>query len=355
MNALNRVITTLEHEEPDRVPIFGDIIDSIEILKRFDGPQIFGGLKSLINIISWVVGWKKILGWFYRKLTPIRREYLLKLYKFYKAIGADLTYFGANIPNYIKFLNKNVVVTDWGSKMRFHRFYGGEETLFYVGGYWRSKEDYESWEIPTVDDPKVDQILNGFQMIRNEVSDLVLFPTFGEIFGRVWNGFGMELFTKLVYQEPEFISKVFNDSGSFTYEKIKRFLELNPPPPIIWMSEDLGQKTGPIISPKFLKKHLYPWHKRICNLVHKYGSKIIIHSCGNIMELIPDFIESGFDGLNPIQSTAQLDIFEINEKYGDKITLIGNVPMPLLTRGTIQQVRIIQFHQIQFLKITLKE
>ena len=128
------------------------------------------------------------------------------------------------------------------------------------------------------------------------------------------------------------------DSG-YTFEKIKRFMEIDPPPEIIWLSEDLGEKLGPIMSPKFLQKYIYPWHKKICNVVHKNGSKIILHSCGNIRKLIPDFIESGFDGLNPIQSTVPMDIFEIHEKFGDKITLVGNVPMPLLTNGTIEEVK----------------
>ena len=81
MNSLDRVITTLEHKEPDRIPIFGDLIDSIKIIEMYDGPQIISSLKSIINVVSWLIGWRHILSWFYRKLTPIRENYLLKLYK----------------------------------------------------------------------------------------------------------------------------------------------------------------------------------------------------------------------------------------------------------------------------------
>ncbi|MHA1695975.1 MAG: uroporphyrinogen decarboxylase family protein [Candidatus Helarchaeota archaeon] len=339
MNSLDRVITTLEHKEPDRVPIFGDLIDSIKIIEMYDGPQIISSLKSIINVASWLIGWRHILSWFYRKLTPIRENYLLKLYKFYENLGADLTYFMANPPLYIKFLDKNTIVTDWGSKMKIQKLPEGAESFYYVGGYWTSKEDYDEWDIPSADDPKIDQIINGYQKIRKKVNEIVILPSFGEIFGRIWNGFGMELFTKLLYQEQKFIKRVFEDSGSYTFEKIKRFMEIDPPPEIIWLSEDLGEKLGPIMSPKFLQKYIYPWHKKICNVVHKNGSKIILHSCGNIRKLIPDFIESGFDGLNPIQSTVPMDIFEIHEKFGDKITLVGNVPMPLLTNGTVEEVK----------------
>ncbi|TFF85900.1 MAG: hypothetical protein EU551_03080 [Promethearchaeota archaeon] len=343
MNSLERVLTALEQKKPDKVPIFGDVIDCVDVLKYFDGPYIMGTLSSLVNLASWLIGWKRILGWFYRKITPIRVKYQINLYKFYKRLGADLTYFPANLPTYIKFIDKKTMVTDFGSKMRFHTLPKGLETIYYVEGYWKSKEDYESWKIPTADDKKNDQILKGYEKVCSKMEeegiDLAIAPTFGEIFGRIWNGFGMETFSRLLFKDPEFIERVFIDVGSFTYERINRFLELDPPPPIIWLSEDLGEKLGPMMPPKLLKKYIFPWHKKICNAVHKKGSKIILHSCGNIRQVIPDFIESGFDGLNPIQSTVPQDIFEIHEKFGDKITLIGNVPMPLLTNGSVEEVR----------------
>ncbi|MBD3229244.1 MAG: hypothetical protein GF329_13760 [Candidatus Lokiarchaeota archaeon] len=343
MNSLERVINALEHKQPDRVPIFGDVIDSVDILKHFDGPQIMGTLSSLVNIARFMIGWKRILGWFYKKITPIRINFQIKQYKFYERMGADLTYFPANLPTYIKFIDKKTMVTDFGSKMRFYTLPKGLETIYYVEGYWKSKEDYESWKLPTADDKKNDQILSGYEKVYKEMEeeniDLVIAPTFGEIFGRIWNGFGMEVFSKLLFKDPKFISKVFNDVGSFTYQRIKRFMNLDRPPKIIWLSEDLGEKLGPMMPPRLLEKYVFPWHKKICDMVHQKGSKIILHSCGNIRELIPYFIESGFDALNPIQATVPMDIFEIHEKFGDEITLVGNVPMPLLTRGTVDEVR----------------
>ncbi|MFW9879010.1 MAG: uroporphyrinogen decarboxylase family protein, partial [Candidatus Thorarchaeota archaeon] len=162
---------------------------------------------------------------------------------------------------------------------------------------------------------------------------------FGETFGRIFQGFGMEIFTRLLYQQRSFIEKVFEDLSKFIYEKVKRFLELDPRPPVLCFADDLGEKLGPMLPPRLLRKYVFPWHKRICNMVHKAGSKIYLHCCGNIREIITDFISSGFDGINPIQSTVPQDIFEIHNKFGDKITLMGNVPMPLLTGGTVEQVR----------------
>ena len=342
MNSLERILTTMNHNEPDRVPIFGDIIDSPKIIAHYNGPSLIGAeLSSFVKLgrIAFPIGWKRILGWFYKKLTPIRMNYLLKQYKFYESIGADLTYFPSNTPIYIKFLDKKTVITDWGSVMKLHTLPGGFETFYYEKGYWKCKEDYEAWRIPDVNDPKIGQTLRGYQKIREKLNEIVIFPTFGEMFDRIWMGFGMSVFSKLLYQEPKFIKKVFDTVGEFIYNRIKLFLELDPSTPIILFCDDLGEKLGPMISPRLLKKLVFPWHKKICDMAHKRGTKVILHSCGNIREIIPNFIESGFDALNPIQSTVPMDIFEIHEKFGDKITLVGNVPMPLLTNGTVEDVR----------------
>ncbi|TFF87317.1 MAG: hypothetical protein EU549_04955, partial [Promethearchaeota archaeon] len=221
MNSLERILTILDHKEADRVPIFGDVIDSVDVLKYFDGPYIIGTLSSLVNLARFMIGWKRILGWFYKKITPIRTNFQIKQYKFYERMGADLTYFPANLPTYIKFIDKKTIVTDFGSKMRFHTLPKGLETIYYVEGYWKSKEDYESWKIPTADNKKNDQILKGYEKtckkMDKENIDLAIAPTFGEIFGRIWNGFGMQVFTRLLYNDPEFIAKVFQDSGSLTF------------------------------------------------------------------------------------------------------------------------------------------
>ncbi|MHA1268390.1 MAG: uroporphyrinogen decarboxylase family protein [Candidatus Helarchaeota archaeon] len=340
MKSLERVISAFDHIEADRVPIFGDTIDSLEIVKYFNGPKLLGeSLTSILKLGRLIIGWKKIFGWIYKKMTPIRKNFFIKIYQFYERMGTDLTYFPANPPLFIKILDKETIVSDWGAILKANTLPGDLTTFYYIGGYWKAKEDYENWEIPKPDDPKVNQVINGYKKVCNDDSTIVKFPIFGEIFGRAWNGFGMELFTKLLYKEQKFIDMVFRDIGSYIYERIKLFLELESPPPVICLADDLGEKHGTMMSPKLLRKYVFPWHKKICDLVHKNGSKIFLHSCGNIREVIPDFVKSGFDGLNPIQSTTPMDIFEIHEKFGDKITLIGNVPMPLLTGGTLKEVK----------------
>jgi hypothetical protein len=88
---------------------------------------------------------------------------------------------------------------------------------------------------------------------------------------------------------------------------------------------DFGMQTGPFISPKTYRGLYQPFHKRVNGWVHAHTSwKTFIHSCGSVMALIPDFIEAGFDILNPVQcSAAQMEPAQLKRKFGDRITFWG--------------------------------
>jgi uroporphyrinogen decarboxylase len=77
---------------------------------------------------------------------------------------------------------------------------------------------------------------------------------------------------------------------------------------------------------------------KFCKTVHSYGGKVIMHSCGYTMNLVPKLIELGIDALHPWEPTAGMDIFEGKKKFGDKLCLIGNVNLETLTRGTQRDV-----------------
>ena len=88
---------------------------------------------------------------------------------------------------------------------------------------------------------------------------------------------------------------------------------------------DFGAQNGPFISPKAYRDLYQPFHKIINNWVHENtGWKTFIHSCGSVVKLIPDFIESGFDVLNPVQtSAAGMDPQTLADQFGDRVTFWG--------------------------------
>jgi hypothetical protein len=88
---------------------------------------------------------------------------------------------------------------------------------------------------------------------------------------------------------------------------------------------DFGTQTGPFISPKVYRDLFQPFHKIINDWIHTHTDwKTFIHSCGSVEAFIDDFIDAGFDILNPVQcSAAHMDPSGLKEKYGDRITFWG--------------------------------
>jgi hypothetical protein len=105
---------------------------------------------------------------------------------------------------------------------------------------------------------------------------------------------------------------------------------------------DFGTQNGLFISPKAYRDLFQPFHKQINAFIHNNTSwKPFIHSCGAVSELIPDFIESGFDVLNPVQCSAcGMDAKGLKDAFGEKITFWGGAvdTQKTLPFGTARQV-----------------
>ena len=79
--------------------------------------------------------------------------------------------------------------------------------------------------------------------------------------------------------------------------------------------------------------------ERICADCHAKGLKVIFHSDGYVMDILPELVAAGIDGLNPIEKAAGMDIYEIRRMYPELI-LVGGVDVThLLPFGTPDEVR----------------
>ncbi|HMK39648.1 MAG TPA: uroporphyrinogen decarboxylase family protein [Bacteroidota bacterium] len=88
---------------------------------------------------------------------------------------------------------------------------------------------------------------------------------------------------------------------------------------------DFGTQCGPFISRKTYRELYQPFHREVNAWIHRHtGWKSFIHSCGSVYGLIPDFIESGFDILNPVQcSAADMDPARLKAEFGKALTFWG--------------------------------
>lgn len=125
-------------------------------------------------------------------------------------------------------------------------------------------------------------------------------------------------------------------------EKIHR--ELGDKITVVYVSgADFGMQTGPLISPSLYRKLFQPFHARINDCIHENTSwKTFMHSDGSIIEMIEDFIDAGFDILNPVQcSASNMDPQELKLRFGDRITFWGGgiETQNTLPFGTPDEVR----------------
>ena len=94
---------------------------------------------------------------------------------------------------------------------------------------------------------------------------------------------------------------------------------------VVVSGTDFGSQRGPLVSPRVYRDLFKPFHKRLNAFIHANTPwKTFIHSCGSVVELIPDFIEAGFDILNPVQtSAAGMDPAMLKREFGRRVVFWG--------------------------------
>jgi uroporphyrinogen decarboxylase len=109
--------------------------------------------------------------------------------------------------------------------------------------------------------------------------------------------------------------------------------------PAFVYSDDMGYKSGPQTSPRVLDEFFGPSLRRVTETAHQRGLKIIIHSCGNINQLLDLFVQWGFDGVHSLEPTAGVDLAEVKRRVGGRMCIFGNLDIShVMSQGTRQEV-----------------
>lgn len=98
-----------------------------------------------------------------------------------------------------------------------------------------------------------------------------------------------------------------------------------------------GKEASTMLEPTTIINHILPQTKRIIDLVHHAEKKFLLHSCGNIFEIMPDIITLGIDAKHSNEDQiAPFD--EWIKRYNGQIGLFGGFDVNLLSLGTYQSV-----------------
>jgi hypothetical protein len=105
----------------------------------------------------------------------------------------------------------------------------------------------------------------------------------------------------------DYVWQVFEKQCEIGLENLKRIHErVGERVSVLFVTgTDFGAQNGPFISPRTYRDLYQPFHKEINTWVHENTTwKTFIHSCGSVIKLYPDFLDAGFDILNPVQTSA---------------------------------------------------
>jgi uroporphyrinogen decarboxylase len=112
---------------------------------------------------------------------------------------------------------------------------------------------------------------------------------------------------------------------------------------IIRFGDDLGMTQGPFMAPEIYRKLFKPRHKLLCDYVKKHSSMhTFIHSCGSISLLMPDMIEAGIEIFNPVQTNAfGMDPVFLKREFGKDCTFWGGgvENAGTLNEGPVEKIR----------------
>ncbi|HJA67954.1 MAG TPA: uroporphyrinogen decarboxylase family protein [Candidatus Mediterraneibacter cottocaccae] len=154
--------------------------------------------------------------------------------------------------------------------------------------------------------------------------------------------FGMETALMNMIANPEIYQAVDEKILQFYLKANEIFYEatkgrLNA----VLIGNDMGSQRGLMLSPEMVRKFIIPGCRKLVDQAHSYGVKVIYHSCGSIVDIIPDLIDAGVDVIHPIQALAAgMDPHNLKEKFGGKVSFCGGVDtQQLLVHGTPEDVR----------------
>jgi uroporphyrinogen decarboxylase len=110
---------------------------------------------------------------------------------------------------------------------------------------------------------------------------------------------------------------------------------------IIALGDDIGMQDSPMMARNFYAEWLKPRLKKVIAAAKEVKPDVLIqyHSCGHVVELIPELIDAGIDILNPVQPEC-MDVEQVFSEFGDQLSFNGSLgTQTLMPFGTPQEVR----------------
>lgn len=358
MGATERFKTVINHEEPDRIPIFlmGIPVYStayIELMAN-DEERLDEWTEIDENILITPMGdytIRYILGSeLENKSIGIISDFTNKHVDKQGNILGDFNQVEKqNVLDELREKQKSGDVEGQGLEYRFLNYEGritgltvlpnGREYSWYIDGYLKKKEQIIDWfdTYGWQHDKKTSNInIEEYKKCVQQFGDKICFvPQIGgvQLFESLWPMMGFARFSYYCRKEPELIHKLVETRKQAQLNILDKLEKLDPI--AIFGGDDLGQKGRSMISPAVFRKYFKEPYREIFDRVHDMGAIIYIHSCGNMTDLLPDMIDAGLDGWQSLEPDSLIDHATIKKKYGDKFIFVGGINQSYMTEPNV--------------------
>jgi uroporphyrinogen decarboxylase len=156
-------------------------------------------------------------------------------------------------------------------------------------------------------------------------------------FVRSWRLTGMENLMLQMYDDPAFVHRIARMVTDYSLEQMEMLAAAGAD--VIVVEDDIADHQSTLVSPARFKEFINPYNRELVNRAHHLGLKAVRHSDGNLWPILDTLLESGYDGLNPLEPQAGMHLKKVKEYCGDRICLLGNIDcVDLLPHGTPEQV-----------------
>lgn len=341
-----RVLAALEMREPDRVPTFDlmlepAIVGSIlgkkpGLIDRWMSNERVAGLTDLC---LGILGRSPALH--ERLMGGITDYYNTKFVQDAAQAAVDMGYDSAWLAFNTIMRNRDTkTMTDIHGRLLdvvFNKT-GFQEPPVYRGGLIKSEHHWLQWDKrPMLALPgKTTEAFSG--VVKDYGSRLFIFGfvTYG-IFENIWQSMGFERFVVAARKDKSFIRRMVKFYEDLHCMLIEALADAGVP--AVVYTDDLAYKSGPMLSPRMLEELFGDSYRRLTETAHALGTKIVMHSCGNVLTLLEWFADCGFDAVQSLEPTAGVTLKEAKELVGNRLCLIGNIDVSeVLVNGTKEDV-----------------
>ncbi len=329
MTSRERVLCALNHEEPDRVPVFFGTSGATTMLVPG-----YERLKGYLNIQSETRALSKAL-----QYARIDEQVMVR----FGSDGRPLV--PRPTPSVLRRdISNRAFVDEWGITWQMT-----PGNLYYEVAASPLKgltlDDLDRYPWPDLSHPaRFEGLAEEARVLHDETPYAVVYVSGISPFEQIYMIRSLDAWMMDLATDPDFVHALMRRVTDLMLAGVTRFLEeAGQYIDVIVMGDDLGTQSAPMISPAMYRRMIKPYHAELMAAIKsKTRARIFFHSDGNIYPLIGDLIEVGVDLLNPVQVSARDmgDTARLKREFGDRLAFCGAIDTQwALPYGTPDDVR----------------